>query len=1383
MAWLTRITADEQVEYRLREQAGCSVVEAPAVETVVLEGAGGEGVDHRLRTEGDAVLVWIGTGLSTVGLVDGAVLDEEGKGAARRLMNGCHPATGTRLIRSRTSARAHEKAKLTTARLTEAIEAAAAKRDVEPADLLEGKPKQQKVLATQQRMVHRLGEMHRIQVGTLHKLARAAGIDLADVYGETELAEAWAHKDVRVDDRVRGWDLVLDLPKSDSVLQGLMGSLDERELRGLVHQAKRDMFAQLESWVGYAVGSEDGQPVRIATGGLMAWSVEHQAARPMGDGQPGDPHLHLHVTIPNMALCEDGQWRSIANSGQDLHRHASALDALFKARVRALMYERFGVRRERNERTGAWEIVGIPEHVRDEFSRRAALVDATAGAGASREEKAVVSLQTRRAKHAVDATTMRDSWRQRAEDLGVDVDAMVSAAAPGPPGPGDGPGIDGPGNGPRTPPPTDLAAIVFDPDTGLTRSEKSFSRAQLLAALANALEYGIDDGPGRLDELADQVLAVEGYAVPVPAFGSTVMSSTARYTTQDILDAEDVVTRQVLARVDEGTAVLSPDEAERAITTYQRAVGYELSGQQREAVVRLLTAGHGIDTVVGIAGAGKSTLMEACRIGWDAAGTTYAGACLSAVAAQNLASASAIPSRTVAAWLERITRGKGLAGIDVLVLDEATMVDDRSAALLMTEAVRSGTKIVGIGDHLQLQAIGVGGWFREAHRLVHGLTLTENYRQEDAAERQALEVWRTGDHEQALNLLAAGGRVHAAGSAEEARSQILTAWDELRGRWPDIHDLIAGMVVLAARNTDVDVLNAGAQQIRRAAGELGAERTFALPGGHQLTLAVGDAVRVRANDYRARRGQGPDLLNSYRAVVTAIDDERRVQISWRLKGRGGKPREESAWLSPDQIASGALSLGYAMTIAASQGMTVDTSLMYGHGANAFATYPGITRARSENHLWLPLAVLEDETTQARLGAARSEKELLQRAIRAFAHYLGQSRPDGMISDLLRKPPAPAVLPVQATQERPVVHGQPAERAPAAGAVPPSVEQAEREQAHRAPVPREQPVHEHAVDHETVPELSEDRQQQPAELQRQRAMRAIPSWTDRPYGTTSDADLRWKPGDALQRAETCDEGALQDGEKARALAERLTQEEAQGQTKGQRRAADAIVLLDHADNHLRTAREELGKAALAQAAVSEASAALERLEANNSKGRLALRLASTSKKEHQELTERYRAQRAAGWSEDSRATSAANTAQTEAWETIRSSEFADIFREMGATQPAPRNIDDVARKLAAMRAHVPAFAQRVDTTDLMQLARLHGQITKYRNSAAIYRENAALMVEEQALRRTIAEKYGELHTAETRGRHLHEQQQAATSVRHEPGFQPSAQSRSGPSRGL
>lgn len=296
------------------------------------------------------------------------------------------------------------------------------------------------------------------------------------------------------------------------------------------------------------------------------------------------------------------------------------------------------------------------------------------------------------------------------------------------------------------------------------------------------------------------------------------------------------------------------------------------------------------------------------------------------------------------------------------------MVDDCSAKVLMREAARTGTKLIGIGDPLQLQTVGVGGWFREVHRLVGGLALHENRRQEDAAERHALEVWRTGDHDQALRLLADRGRIHPTESVDEARSQILTAWDELRReKWPDTYDLVDELVVLAARNADIDALNAGAQQIRRAAGELGTEHTYALPGGDRLTLAEGDAVRVRANDYRSRRGQGPDLLNGYRAVVSQLAEDGRVEVTWRARERGQDDAYVSAWLTPKQIAGGALSLGYAMTIAASQGMTCDTSLMYGHGANAFAAYPGLTRGKKENHLWLPLAVIESEETRARLG--------------------------------------------------------------------------------------------------------------------------------------------------------------------------------------------------------------------------------------------------------------------------------------------------------------------------------------------------------------------------------------------------------------------------------
>ncbi|GHJ41920.1 hypothetical protein Sm713_75290 [Streptomyces sp. TS71-3] len=77
---------------------------------------------------------------------------------------------------------------------------------------------------------------------------------------------------------------------------------------------------------------------------------------------------------------------------------------------------------------------------------------------------------------------------------------------------------------------------------------------------------------------------------------------------------------------------------------------------------RNLTADHGLDAVVVVAGSGKTTLVQACRLAWDAAGITYAGAALAAVTATTLEAGSGIPSRTLTAWRQCIRDSKGPAG-------------------------------------------------------------------------------------------------------------------------------------------------------------------------------------------------------------------------------------------------------------------------------------------------------------------------------------------------------------------------------------------------------------------------------------------------------------------------------------------------------------------------------------------------------------------------------------------------------------------------------------------------------------------------------------------------------------------------------------------------
>ncbi|MET7636821.1 hypothetical protein [Streptomyces sp. NPDC005078] len=191
------------------------------------------------------------------------------------------------------------------------------------------------------------------------------------------------------------------------------------------------------------------------------------------------------------------------------------------------------------------------------------------------------------------------------------------------------------------------------------------------------------------------------------------------------------------------------------------------------------------------------------------------------------------------------------------------------------------------------------------------------------------------------------------------------------------------------------------------------------------------------------------------------------------------------------------------------------SLMYGHGANAFATYPGITRARQQNHLWLPLAVLEDEQTQARLGAVRSEKERLERAVDAFARFLGQSRPDGMVSDLLHEPPAPARLPAQCDLAAEEARAESERR----------LAQARMARAKSVSLSPRQ-AHDEAQRREAAARAEEKVKALLARIEAGADERAVPSWKSRIYGGLSPQDLDWKIAEGDRGAVDADKDAVQ-----------------------------------------------------------------------------------------------------------------------------------------------------------------------------------------------------------------------------------------------------------------
>ncbi|MGX2994906.1 MobF family relaxase [Streptomyces sp. JNUCC 64] len=907
--------------------------------------------------------------------------------------------------------------------LLRAVQARAAETGQNPADLFTTASMKRRYTQTEGEGRRRLRDLP-MDVREAVAMAKAAGLAPEEVWDAEEIRAALLEGRVQVGRF--GADVTLDLAKSKSAFLAYAPEEIAAQVEGIYTAAGRESINALERWTAYAMRGRHGDGAEaetVPTSGFSGWMMVHRAARPVGGAPFGDPHFHLHFTLANMVKSTtDGQWSTVAGGGRDLHRHARATQALMNARIRRELTDTFGIGFRREERTGAWEIAAIPEATIKLFSKRDSQVrDLLSKLGidydsATTRERTAASSASKAAKNGeaagVEDDVLRAYWQAEGRAAGDDPDAIAASAIEH-------------DRTERNPDLNQLCAQVFDPKNGLTSHSKAFTHAAVL----DALPYGVADAD-EAEQLTTAVLQHAGYAVKLTPKGAQHFAHADRYTTADVVAAEALIATEAANRLNEHAAVVSHDTVAMTLSAVEAQHGgdFQFSAEQRAVLERLLTAGHGIDAVEGVAGAGKTTIMNTARQAWEANGLVIAGASTAAVAAANLKAEAGITSRTLASWLTGIrTGGPGLTGVDVLVVDEAAMCDDRDIAELLAHAATTGTKIIGVGDPKQLHSPGIGGSFAAIHKIVGGLSLTENFRQRDAIERRALALWRDDNRTEALRTFAGTGRVHALADKDEALAAMLTVWADKRAAHTDDHTAVQQLLMLAATNEIVEELNVGARALRKASGAVtGPEHLFALAGGGELALSVGDQVLLRANDYRSRRTRGAseDVLNGFRGIVRAVDDDRRVLVEWRAKTEDGH-RDVAEWVDADYIAHGGLSLGYAITGHKSQGLSVQEALVYGPGAQANALYTMMSRDKRETHLFLPLSVYETDVDRARAGEALTDQEQLDRAVAGLIREIETGTEERMILTELPTAAVPAHV-------RHIVPSLPTPRAPGTG---------------------------------------------------------------------------------------------------------------------------------------------------------------------------------------------------------------------------------------------------------------------------------------------------------------------------------------------------------------
>jgi conjugative relaxase-like TrwC/TraI family protein len=718
---------------------------------------------------------------------------------------------------------------------------------------------------------------------------------------------------------VPAFDVVLRPTKSVSILYGLGDAATGRAVLAAHHAGLAEAVAYLDEHLGARRGH--GGVQHVPGQGVLAVGFDHRTSR------DGDPLVHTHLVIANRVQGPDGRWTAL--DGRDLYRHRLAADTIYRATYQRELVRTLGVEWTAADTYGNRELRGVSEALVRGFSKRTGQIDAEldrlTADGRERTPRLVkwTVQATRKPKDHEAPDTLYDRWRREAAERGVDADTLVRTVT----------GRTADRDQEQTVSEA-VAGPLFDrlagPD-GLTEHASTFTRPDILVALGAGLA-----GAGRteLEGLADRFLAER--AVSVVADRTL---EERRWSTPDLLAVEQRLVASATGRTAEETAVASHQAVREALAAHPTA------GTDQQAMVRdLCQGGHGVAVVVGRAGTGKTFALGMARHAWQLDGHRLLAAAPTGIATISLQGEGFEEVATCDRLLADLDRGhEQLDPRTVLVVDEAGMVGSRKLTRLLEHAQQARAKVVLVGDDRQLAPIDAGGGFRALRLRLGASELTENRRQQQAWEREALELVRSGLVEEAVVAYQAQDRVVAADSKPAATLALLTDWWTA---WQQAdHDPTQEVIVLAARRAEVDRLNSLCQELLAAHGRLGGERLQV----EDRQLAVGDRV-VCGHNAIGELG----VANGSRGVVTALDPHART-LTIRLDGAGGRT-VTLPWSYLDGRGRGErnrrVDLAYATTGHRAQGLTRGRALVRMTGTEDVNwLYVQLSRARQDTRLY------------------------------------------------------------------------------------------------------------------------------------------------------------------------------------------------------------------------------------------------------------------------------------------------------------------------------------------------------------------------------------------------------------------------------------------------
>lgn len=509
-----------------------------------------------------------------------------------------------------------------------------------------------------------------------------------------------------------GLELVISAHKSVAEL-GVVGRAED--MHRIMDAERAATLGYLDDLTARMGGRRGEAATRTPTEGLVYAVTRHATSR------AGDPCPHDHVLIANVLRMNDekGGWKAADTALWREHLHAATMFGRVASAQRAVELG-YAIVPDNGPsgRLGHWAIAGIPAEVMDAHSKRAAEIQAEMERTGydSYRARNVAARTTRDPKRHTAVGELMPRWEAEIEAAGHSVAGLSRA-------------VEAEARAWRRPSPElsawelrTIAEEALAPD-GPLATRKVFTSRDVIVAVAPHL-YGRD-----LSELplAVQRIVADPETIPLLRVPGALERA---YATATTIAREEAIARSVESQVRRLDAVaVSREAADAATARAETALGRPLTDGQRAAVEQVLTSGRGVELVVGVAGAGKTTALAAARDGFEAEGYEVVGTSTSGQAARTLGREAGIAeSRTLASLNWRISHGQlRFSPRHVAVLDEAAMTDDAALLAFLEAARTAGAKVVMVGDPRQLPAVGPGGGFESlvAHQSTHTQTGTD----------------------------------------------------------------------------------------------------------------------------------------------------------------------------------------------------------------------------------------------------------------------------------------------------------------------------------------------------------------------------------------------------------------------------------------------------------------------------------------------------------------------------------------------------------------------------------------------------------------------------------------------------------------------------------